>query len=428
MKVMVLAGGPDRERAVSLKSGAEVARALRAAGHEVRERDLGPGDEAGGSGGGGDLNEGGALEEFVAWVGHEAGGTGAGGTEGGGGSGDSLADTRRFAQSGSASASGSAASGSAGSGGAASGNASSGGAGSGGATSGGGGVVFPVFHGEWGEGGACQALLEARGLAFVGCREAAARRCFDKAATKRALEAAGLPTPEWEVVEASSTPTLEPPVVLKPLREGSSIDLRLCRDAATLAAAWAELAPRHGRLLVERLVEGREMTVGVVVGEELEEGNSGGGAIPDASPRAAQRRLPLGGPTFDERGLQAEVGREGGGGVIALPSIQIVPATEFYDYAAKYERDDTRYVFDAVDGPLEAQLRHLALEVFGVLGCRHLARVDLFVDGDDRPWVIEVNTLPGFTDHSLLPMAARRAGLELPVLVDRLVRAAAGGV
>jgi D-alanine-D-alanine ligase len=308
MRVMVLCGGPDRERGVSLHSGAQVAAALAAAGHGVIVRDLGPGDTA-------------ALDEFE------------------------------------------------------------------------GDVVFPVFHGKWGEGGPCQALLAARGRPFVGCREAAARLCFDKAATKRALIEAGVPTPAFALVGTAGTPggqelreqlgALDVPVVVKPNDEGSSIDLRLCRDAAALKTAWAELAPRHETLLVEQLVTGREMTVGVIVDE-------------------------AGRPT-------------------ALPSIQIVPATAFYDYQAKYERDDTRYLFDTLDAELEQRMRELAVRVFEVLGCRHLARVDLFVDAEDRPWVIEVNTLPGFTDHSLLPMAAARARLAMPALVDRLVLQAAAG-
>lgn len=298
MKVMVLAGGPDREREVSLQSGAQVAAALRDAGHEVLERDLSPSDMA-------------SLDEFETW---------------------------------------------------------------------GGEVVFPVFHGKWGEGGGAQALLEARGFAFVGCREDAARLCFDKTRTKRALLDAGLPTPEFELVSSDAQPTLEPPVVVKANDEGSSIDLVICHDRAGLDTAWKDLSSRHDALLVERFVTGREMTVGVVAAEH--------------------------------------------GKAVALPSIQIIPATAFYDYQAKYERDDTQYLFDAVPPEIERQLGALAVDTFRVLGCRQLSRVDLFLDQDGRPWVIEVNTLPGFTTHSLLPMAARRAGIEMPALVDRLVRGA----
>ncbi len=303
LKVMVLAGGPDRERDVSLKSGKQVAAALREAGHEVIERDLLPDDTA-------------ALDEFALWC-----------TE-----------------------------------------------------SPGVGVVFPIFHGKWGEGGGAQRLLDQRGVAYVGCREAAARLCTDKTETKKTLQNAGIPTPAFELVDASGRPTLSPPVVVKPNDDGSSIDLAICHDQAALDAAWAELSSRNDALLVERFVRGREMTVGVICDV-------------DGQPQA-------------------------------LPSIHIIPATEFYDYDAKYLRDDTQYHFDAVSPEVESHLAALAIQTFTTLGCRHLARVDVFVDEDDRPWVIEVNTLPGFTTHSLLPMAARRAGLAMPAFVDRLVRLA----
>ncbi|MEM8737772.1 MAG: D-alanine--D-alanine ligase [Planctomycetota bacterium] len=299
MKVMVLAGGPDREREVSLRSGAQVAAALREAGHAVRERDLMPDDQT-------------ALGGFAAW---------------------------------------------------------------------GGEVVFPVFHGKWGEGGGAQRLLETAGVKYVGCREAAARLCTDKAATKRRLLDAKLPTPAFELVNSESQPTLPTPVVIKPNDDGSSIDLAICPDPEAVKKAWAELSPRNPVLLVERFITGKEMTVGIVEDES--------------------------------------------GEPVALPTIQIVPATAFYDYDAKYVRDDTRYLFDAVPEAVETSLRGLAVRVFRELGCRQLSRVDLFLDDADQPWVIEVNTMPGFTSHSLLPMAAARSGLPLPRLVDRLVTRAA---
>lgn len=308
MKIMVLAGGPDREREVSLASGAQVASALREAGHEVIERDMGPDDLA-------------VLDEFTAW---------------------------------------------------------------------GGEICFPIFHGRWGEGGPAQAILDERGVKYVGCREAAARLCSDKTRTKQVLLDAGLPTPAFELIDCSGAAAggdypgkLSPPAVVKPNDDGSSIDLAICHTAAQLDAAWAELSSRNDTLLVERFIAGRELTVGVIEGED--------------------------------------------GGPVALPPIHIVPATEFYDYGAKYVRDDTQYHFDFLSPELDVQLRQLAADTFSALGCRHLSRVDLFLDGADRPWVIEVNTLPGFTTHSLLPMAARKMGLDMPALVDRMVRLAAGG-
>ncbi len=306
--MLVLLGGPDPERAVSLKSGHEVAQALRAAGHDVTQGDLGPGDTA-------------ALDNFAA----------------------AHRDTGQA-------------------------------------------VVFPVFHGKWGEGGGAQALLEKCGLPYVGCRPEAAALCMDKARTKLVLRDAGLPTPDYELVDTAFPPDMKPPVVVKPNDEGSSLDLRICPDADSLADAWAHLAPHHDWLLVERLVTGREITIGVVE---------------------------------DAQGLP-----------VALPPIQIVPATDFYDYAAKYERDDTQYRFDlGLDAAVTAELQQTALRAFEALGVRHLGRVDLFLeeptkDAALRPWIIEVNTLPGFTNHSLLPMASAHAGRPLPQLVDHLVRLA----
>ncbi|MEO1235508.1 MAG: D-alanine--D-alanine ligase [Planctomycetota bacterium] len=300
MKVMVLAGGPDRERDVSLVSGGQVAAALREAGHDVMERDMGPTDAS-------------ALDAFGEWQGD---------------------------------------------------------------------VVFPVFHGKWGEGGGCQRALDAAGVRYVGCGADAAARCMNKTETKRRLMDLGLPTPEFEMLANGSHPDFTGPVVLKPHDDGSSIDLAICHTAEDLAAAWADLATRNEQLLVERFVEGPELTVGVIEDED--------------------------------------------GEPIALPTIRIVPATAFYDYAAKYERDDTQYRFDAPP-EVEGRLGALAVAVFRGLGCRHLARVDVMLDGSGEPWVIEVNTMPGFTTHSLLPMAAARAGLAMPALVDRLVRRAASG-
>lgn len=323
MKVMVLAGGPDREREVSLMSGKQVASALRDAGHDVIERDLSPSDTA-------------ALDEFASWCAEAPVGRDSGGDAGG----DS------------------------------------------------GGVIFPVFHGKWGEGGGAQQLLDQRDFAYVGCRETAARLCTDKTKTKQTLQDVGLPTPAFELIDCPGTEasrafpgTLSPPVVVKPNDDGSSIDLAICHDQASLDTAWADLASRNDSLLVERFVRGKEMTVGVIE---------------------------------DEHGQP-----------LALPSIHIVPATAFYDYDAKYVRDDTQYHFDAIPPEVEKLLAKLAVQAFTALGCRHLSRVDLFLDEDDRPWVIEVNTLPGCTTHSLLPMAAQRHGLDMPMLVDRLVRRAA---
>lgn len=301
LKVMVLAGGPDRERPVSLLSGATVTAALAQAGHDVRQRDIDPDDLS-------------ALTEFEAW---------------------------------------------------------------------GGQVIFPMLHGSWGEGGGLQSILEAKGLPYVGTRAAAAELCMDKIKTKQKLVEHQLPTPGFEVLSAGMRRTLALPVVLKAPREGSSIDLVICQNSEQFRPARARLGRRHPQLLVEQFIAGLELTVGVIE---------------------------------DSTGLRA------------LPPIHIVPATEYYDYQAKYDRDDTQYRFD-IDLPPAAleKIKRISLEAAKALGCRHMGRVDVMVDRAQQPWILEINTIPGFTSHSLLPKAAAHAGITLPQLVDQLAKLAIQG-
>jgi D-alanine-D-alanine ligase len=309
MKVLVLRGGPDREREVSLLSGANVAGALREAGHEVVEADVGPG----------------ALEAIHGFAGD---------------------------------------------------------------------AVFPVLHGKWGEGGPLQEVLEARGVGYVGCGPDAARRCMDKAETKRRLDRAGLHTPAWGVVSPGQPAPLDPPVVVKALDEGSSFAMAICRTDGELQDARQRLA-EHDPLLIERFVAGRELTVGVL----------GAGIFGDCT---------------------EEDSRHPAAAMRPLPTLEILPAEGFYDFEAKYRREDTRYRFDLdLPGATLEAIQRAAVRAAEVLGVRDLGRVDFLVDADDRPWILEINTMPGFTSHSLLPMAAAKAGVDLPTLCDRLVRQAA---
>jgi D-alanine-D-alanine ligase len=305
LKVMVLAGGPDRERPVSLVSGRHVVEALRQAGHETLERDIGPANLT-------------ALTEWKRW---------------------------------------------------------------------GGDVIFPVLHGSWGEGGSLQRILDRRKLPYVGCRTRAAELCMDKRLTKVALTEHNLPTPPYEILttQRGARLTLQPPIVIKAINEGSNIDVAICQTHQDARNARRRLSARHAELLVEQFVPGAEMTVGVI--------DTGRGRPPQA-----------------------------------LPPIRIVPATAFYDYQAKYNRDDTRYLIDPKQIGLPRQtldhLRRVAVQAYRALGCRHMSRVDFIVDHQNNPWVLEINTIPGFTDHSLLPKAAGYAGIPMPKLVDRLVRLA----
>ncbi len=224
-----------------------------------------------------------------------------------------------------------------------------------------------------------QKVLEQRGLAFVGSGSEASRICIDKDATKRKWQAAGLPTAPWVVAareDWSAPDDLEPPFVVKPLAEGSSIGLSLCDTVESLQRLLPQAIRDFGRVMIERQLEGPELTVGVL-------------------------------------------------GHDPLPVIQVRPAAGLYDYAAKYQRDDTDYSLDpGLDRTTCQAVQQLAVKAFEVLGCRDLARIDLINDQRTGPQLLEINTLPGFTDHSLLPKAAAHAGIPFCRLVEMLLEMA----
>lgn len=306
LKILVLRGGPDREREVSLQSGGQVAEALRDWGHTVYERDILPDDLT------------------------------------------ALDDAKQLGVQ----------------------------------------VVFPVLHGPWGEGGPLQAILEARGLPYVGCKEKAGALCMNKWQTKQVLQDAGLPTAEAELLNKGDKRKLPAPCVVKAIDEGSSYGLAICQTEEDTNAAVAKLFEEHGQLMVERFVAGKELTVGII--EPIEASS-----------------LPL----------------EDSGG--ALPPIHIVPAVEFYDYEAKYTRDDTQYHFDIdLDPACIHSVIDTAKRAFETLGCRHVARIDIIVDEQFNAYILEANTMPGFTSHSLVPKAAKQMGIAFPDLCDHLARLA----
>lgn len=259
-------------------------------------------------------------------------------------------------------------------------------------------VVFPVLHGPWGEGGPLQVVLEASGLPFVGCKADAAARCMDKWAAKQVARELGIPTAEAELLtSASQTRTVKAPVVVKALDEGSSFGMAICHTEVEADAAVAELLGMYEQVMAERFIAGGELTVGVLEGALVEQ----------ASGLLETGKMPV--PPLEPS---------------ALPVIKIVPAVDYYDYEAKYTRDDTVYLFDAEPPEVLALVQDYALRAFRGLGCRHLARIDFILDADRRPWLLEANTMPGFTSHSLVPKAAAHAGVAFPVLCDRLVRMA----
>ena len=252
-------------------------------------------------------------------------------------------------------------------------------------------VVFPVLHGPWGEGGGMQDVLERDGRAYVGCRPRAARLAMDKMATKLAAWSVGVPTaPACVLNAADPEPPLGLPCVVKPVHEGSSVGLHICRDRAGWDRATADAARRQRDTgvasMVEALIRGRELTVGLL------------GA---------------------------------GDGLKALPIVEVGPASGVYDYAAKYERTDTRYVVGpdlsdsaAAGSALAGMIRTSAERVARAIGVRHLCRVDFMLPAGGEPMLLEVNTMPGFTATSLLPKAAASVGLAFEDLCGRLVELA----
>jgi D-alanine-D-alanine ligase len=237
-------------------------------------------------------------------------------------------------------------------------------------------VVFPALHGTFGEDGQLQRILEKRGIRFVGSGAAASALAMDKTAAKQRAIEMEIDTPAYEVwseVDDDPHTMLPLPVVVKPANQGSSVATFIVRDAGGLAPAVREVIGSFGRALVERFIAGDEITVGILGGEPL-------------------------------------------------PPICVRPRRAFYDYQAKYADDATEYLFDAGHtAALLERVQAASRRIFHALGCRHLGRVDWIADADERPWFLEVNTIPGFTSHSLVPKAAARVGIPFDELVERLV-------
>ena len=301
MKVAVLCGGRSAEREVSLKSGAEVQKALRGMGHDVTAVDI----------------------DARTW--------------------DTLRD-------------------------------------------GGFECVFNALHGRFGEDGTVQGMLELLGLPYTGSGVLASALCMDKARAGELMRAAGLHVPDFEELEVKQGVAAEVveriasrfglPLVVKPAREGSTIGLTIAQDVDQVASGLVLAARYDRRVLVQRFQEGTEITVGVL-------------ATPD---------------------LQV------------LPTLEIVSENPVYDYDAKYTAGRSHHVIPArIPEAARASAAQAAGRAFTLLGCSGMARVDIIVDGTGKPWILEVNTVPGLTALSLLPDAARAAGISFEELCKRLV-------
>ena len=306
MKIAVLRGGRSAEREVSLRSGAQVATALRGRRHEVTEVDL--------DGHSWDVLRDGAFE-----------------------------------------------------------------------------CVFNALHGRLGEDGTVQGMLELLGLAYTGSGVLASALCMDKSRAGRMLAAIGLHVPEFEEIETKEGVAADVverlvarfglPLVVKPVREGSTIGLTIAKDADAVASGLVLAGRYDRRVLVQRFARGTEITVGVL-------------ATPD---------------------------------VQVLPTLEIVSENPVYDYDAKYTAGRSHHIIPAriPDAHREAA-SEAAAQAFIELGCSGMARVDIIVGGDGTPWVLEVNTVPGLTELSLLPDAARAARIAFDEMCQRLVDHAVG--
>ena len=306
MKIAVLRGGRSAEREVSLRSGRQVAGALRGRSHDVTEVDL----------------------DLTTW--------------------DTLRD-------------------------------------------GGFECVFNALHGRLGEDGTVQGMFELLGLAYTGSGVLASALCMDKSRAGKVMAGVGLHVPEFEELEIKEGVAGEVverlvarfglPLVIKPVREGSTIGLTIARDEDSVASGLMLAGRYDRRVLVQRFAAGTEVTVGVLATPAIQ----------------------------------------------VLPTLEIVSDNPVYDYDAKYTAGKSHHIIPArIPEDARAAAEDAAARAFRELGCSGMGRVDIIVDGDGAPWVLEVNTVPGLTELSLLPDAARAAGIAFDELCQRLVDHAVG--
>jgi D-alanine-D-alanine ligase len=242
-------------------------------------------------------------------------------------------------------------------------------------------VVFLALHGTYGEDGTVQEELEKLGVPYTGCDVESSRIAFDKVLTKMRCLDAGVPTAKFLVVDSDKTPWpmgWQPPLVVKPVRQGSSVGLQFVERVSEWSAALRESLRYDSQLLVEERILGRETTVGIL-------------------------------------------------GDRALPVVEVRPKAGAYDYRNKYTAGCTEYFCPAEFGPAETRrIQAAALGAFRAVGARDYARVDVMIRADGGPVVLEVNTLPGMTETSLLPKAAAAAGISYAELCQRMIEMALG--
>jgi D-alanine-D-alanine ligase len=245
-------------------------------------------------------------------------------------------------------------------------------------------VVFNALHGTGGEDGTIQGVLEWMGIPYTGSDLTSCALAMDKHLTKKLLAAEGLPTPAWDTFDLSGGTlpllpgSLNLPLVVKPRSSGSSAGVSIVRTHEEWTKAMIGVAPRTTQIVVEEFIPGREFASGVL-GEE------------------------------------------------ALPLVEIIANDEFYSYDAKYKPGGSRHLVPApIDGDLTARLQMLALSVHRLLGLRDYSRADIILTKEGRPYILEINALPGLTPLSLIPDEAKAAGISFEALIERLLQFALG--
>lgn len=239
--------------------------------------------------------------------------------------------------------------------------------------------AFNILHGRGGEDGEIQGLLDVMQIPYTGTGVLGSAVAMDKLLTKQIWKSEGLPTPPYVVLESEqdcqqAIELLDLPLMIKPVLEGSSIGMSKVMDAADMIPAWKRAMDCDCTVIAEKFVQGKEYTA-AILGDRV------------------------------------------------LPMILLETPRDFYDYQAKYDSDDTQYICPCgLDAEVEKLLASMARKAFSAIHGRGWGRVDFMLDEHGQPWMIEVNTIPGMTDHSLVPMAAKQAGIDFNTLVLEILR------
>ena len=240
-------------------------------------------------------------------------------------------------------------------------------------------LAFITIHGTFGEDGQIQKILEGRGIAYTGEGVEQSQTAFDKIRSKEKFREHGVMTPRWEVIHSGRRPTIPPPIVVKPAREGSTVGVVIVKDEHEIESAISEAAKYGRELLIEKFVPGRELTIGIL-------------------------------------------------GDQALPIIEIIPKGGFYDFTNKYPflnpqaGGGAKHVCPAnLDAEKTKEIQQLALRAFRAAGLQVYGRVDVILSENGEPFVLEINNIPGMTEASLLPEAAAAAGIAYTELCARII-------